>query len=205
MVDEVNTGSLLTQMRHFKLGALLAHQGIKDQLTDAIFSTISANTRIKFAATRFKDDAAAMSKSMRCEPEFILDQKKVGSKLHFACFCDGVTPHPFSYELDANINNFPVMNDSWYEVLVEFQRREYEATQNPPEDGLSAPDDAPPPENLHDTRPPTHAEEKPKMAPPARQPTAPPAISKPAADPHSGAHTEPASNVKKFQKFFAYA
>jgi hypothetical protein len=181
MVDEVNTGSLLTQMRHFKLGALLAHQNIKQQLSEGIFSTISANTRIKIAATRSSADAYAMAKDMRCEPEFIMDQKKVGTKLHFAVFCDGVTPHPFSYELDARINNFQLMEDEWYEILIDQQRQRYGATEEPPKKELNV--------NVPETQ--ASIEDAPDPNPPNAQAT--PAVSDPTADPHTGDHTKPAS------------
>ena len=53
VVDEVKTQELLQQAREFKLGVTIAHQQIKGQLTEALFSTISANTRIKYAGYPF--------------------------------------------------------------------------------------------------------------------------------------------------------
>ena len=143
MVDEVKTGALLTQMRHFKLGALLAHQNIKPQLTDGMFSTLSANTRIKCASTRSYADAAAMAKDMRCTPEFIMNQQKTGTTVRFALFCDGVTPHPFSFEVDfIETNNFDKVSGEEYKRRIDLMKKRYGAppikpdlpiTHKPPE------------------------------------------------------------------------
>ena len=201
VVDEVKTQSLLQQAREFKLGVTIAHQQIRGQISESIFSTISANTRIKYAATRSYADASAMAKDMRCEPEFIMNQKKVDGKAHFACFCDGVTPHPFSLELDlSEINSIHQMNEADYHQLIEEMEITYGslaalAALAERRLGKLGPLIVTPPS------PETHVERE-TSSPPSKEeklqatqskPTASPPISKPAADPHTGNHTLPSS------------
>ena len=76
-------------------GVTIAHQNIMGQLNETLVSSISANTRIKYAGTRSHQDASMMARDMHCEPEFIMSQK-VGQ---FACFVGGMTDHPFSVQL----------------------------------------------------------------------------------------------------------
>ena len=184
-MDEDKTQDLLQQAREFKLGVTLAHQQIKGQLTEALFATLSANTRIKYASTRSFSDAYAMSKDMRCEPEFILAQQKTGSIGRFACFIGGVTPHPFSLELDLKeINDIPSMDDASYDEVVKDMEDKYGATQEP---------EGPKPEPPKPPEPPALTGKRSEPARPSRESSSVPNVSKPTADPHTGAHTEPAS------------
>ena len=91
VVDEVKTQDLLQQAREFKLGVTIAHQQIKGQITEAIFATLSANTRIKYAATRSSQDASAMARDMNCDPQLIM-QRQTGE---FACYVGSMTRSPF--------------------------------------------------------------------------------------------------------------
>lgn len=116
MIDEVKTPELLEQAREFKLGVTIAHQNIKGQLTDALFSSISANTRIKYAGTRSSQDATVMARDMHCEPEFIMKQP-IGS---FACFVGGMTEHPFTVSLElGDIATYQKMEPSDFDDLVD--------------------------------------------------------------------------------------
>ena len=142
-----------------------------------------------------------MAKDMRCEPEFIMNQKKVDGKAHFACFCDGVTPHPFSLELDlSEINSIHQMNEADYHQLIEEMEITYGslpalAALAERRLGKLGPLIVTPPS------PETHVERE-TSSPPSKEeklqatqskPTASPPISKPAADPHTGNHTLPSS------------
>lgn len=114
VMDEVKTPELLEQAREFKLGVTLAHQNIKGQLSEALFSSISANTRIKYAGTRSSQDATVMARDMHCEPEFIMKQP-IGS---FACFVGGMTDHPFSLQLElGEIDTYKKMSDADFSLL----------------------------------------------------------------------------------------
>jgi hypothetical protein len=116
VIDEVKTPELLEQAREFKLGVTIAHQNIKGQLPDALFSSISANTRIKYAGTRSSQDATVMARDMHCEPEFIMKQP-IGS---FACFVGGMTEHPFTISLElGDIATYQKMGLSDFDGLVE--------------------------------------------------------------------------------------
>ena len=196
VVDETKTQDLLQLAREFKLGCTILHHQIKGEITEKIFSTLSANTRIKYASTTSYDDAFAMSKDMRCTPQFILDRKPNEEQTHgsFACFCNGVTPHPFVYELDyAQDNAFPTMSEPDYRAVCKHMERAYGARDrgtdkvSQPEDiqaqatAVNAPDAAAGPEEQ-----PQAAEVVPGAPAPAKAP-------QPAADPHTGTHTEPAS------------
>jgi hypothetical protein len=114
VVDEVKTPELLEQAREFKLGVTIAHQNIKGQLNDALFSSISANTRIKYAGTRSHQDALMMARDMHCEPEFIM-QQNVGS---FACYVGGMTTHPFQIQLKlGEIDDYEKMSNEEFKIL----------------------------------------------------------------------------------------
>lgn len=116
VIDEVKTPELLEQAREFKLGVTVAHQNIKGQLTDALFSSISANTRIKYAGTRSSQDATVMARDMHCEAEFIMKQP-IGS---FACFVGGMTEHPFTVSLElGEIQTYQKMEVSEFDSLIE--------------------------------------------------------------------------------------
>ncbi len=114
IIDEIKTPQLLEQAREFKLGVAISHQNIKGQLTDALFSSISANTRIKYAGTRSHQDASMMSRDMHCEPDFIMKQP-IGC---FACYVGGMTDHPFIVQLKlGEIDEWQKMSDKEFKIL----------------------------------------------------------------------------------------
>lgn len=122
VMDEVKTQELLQQARQFKLGVTVAHQQIRPQLTDALFSTISANTRIKYVGTRSHEVAAPMARDMFCDPEFVM-KRPVGE---FACFVGGMTDHPFVVSLeDGEIKKLPKMHPDLLEPLVDIMTEQY--------------------------------------------------------------------------------
>ena len=126
VMDEVKTQELLQQARQFKLGVTVAHQQIRPQLTEALFSTISANTRIKYAAARSYEVAAPMARDMFCEPEFLM-QRPVGE---FACFVGGMTQHPFIVQVPLDyVINLPKMHPTHFEQLVQDMRKKYGVTE----------------------------------------------------------------------------
>lgn len=194
VVDETKTQDLLQLAREFKLGCTILHHQIKGEITEKIFSTLSANTRIKNASTTSYDDAFAMSKDMRCTPQFILDRKPNEEQTHgsFACFCNGVTPHPFIYDLDyAQDNAFPTMTESDYRAVCRQMERAYGAidrgagTIGPSEERLAQATGANGPEVAAEEK--HRAAEVVLPAPPQTNDT------RPKRDAHTGEHTEPAS------------
>ena len=136
VMDEVKTQELLQQARQFKLGVTVAHQQIRPQLTEALFSTISANTRIKYAAARSYEVAAPMARDMFCEPEFLM-QRPVGE---FACFVGGMTPHPFIVQVPLDyVINLPKMHPTHFAQLVEHMRKKYGVTEEEVKEEIAPP------------------------------------------------------------------
>jgi hypothetical protein len=130
VMDEVKTPELLEQAREFKLGVTIAHQDIKSQLPEALFSSISANTRIKYAGTRSHMSASMMARDMHCEPEFITSQK-VGQ---FACFVGGMTDHPFSVQLKlGEIDDYNMMSSAEFNVVCKCLAIDFGVSQKAPE------------------------------------------------------------------------
>lgn len=118
--DEVKTQELFQLVREFRVGVTVANQQIRGQLPDAVYSTLSANTGIKYCATRSYDDAAKMSHDMRCSPDFILNQKISDGNAHFACYVDGKLPHPISVSVElGGIHKQPQMTDEEHEAFLE--------------------------------------------------------------------------------------
>lgn len=124
VMDEVVTQRLLQMAREFRVGVTHAHQQIKGQLSEALFSTLSANTAIKYCATRSYDDAQKMARDMgQCDPSFILGQKVHDGHAHFACHVDGKTSHPVSIAVPiGGISKQPQMTRDEHERLLERNR-----------------------------------------------------------------------------------
>ena len=117
-VDEEKTQPLLQQAREFNLGVVLAHQKL-DDLTQKLQATFAANTSIRFAGGISASDASFMAKNMRCEPDFIMDQKKRSATTSFACYVRGYTDRPVSLSIPLGIiDNEPRMSDADYERLM---------------------------------------------------------------------------------------
>jgi hypothetical protein len=195
VVDETKTQDLLQLAREFKLGCTILHHQIKGEISEKIFSTLSANTRIKYASTTSHDDAFAMSKDMRCTPQFIMDRKPNEAETHgsFACFCNGVTPHPFIYELDyARDNSFPTMTDSDYRAVCEQMERTYGAKRLKTDKPDRPADKEAETATVSYPSAAAGPEEKPQAAQVVSPARAPAKAPKPVADAHAGEHTEPA-------------
>ena len=128
VMDESKTPELLEQAREFKLGVTLAHQNIKGQLPEALFSSISANTRIKYAGTRSHMDASMMARDMHCEPEFIMNQKTG----QFACYVGGMTDHPFTVQLQlGEIDDYEKMSDQEFRILTSLLKDDFGVDEKP--------------------------------------------------------------------------
>jgi hypothetical protein len=132
VIDEIKTPEMLAQMREFRMGCTIAHQNIRGQLPEALYSSISANTRIKYAGTRSSQDASMMAKDMHCDPEFIMKQP-TGS---FATFVGGMTDHPFVSQFRlGQIDDWETMSDEEFDLLCKRLNGIYGVTpekQNPP-------------------------------------------------------------------------
>jgi hypothetical protein len=98
--DDQKTPELLRLAREYNLGVILAHQTMHaSELNDALRTSISTNTSIKYAASPEGIDAAYVARDMKCEQSFLAQQQKTATHAHFACFARGVAPHPFVVEV----------------------------------------------------------------------------------------------------------
>lgn len=135
VMDEIKTPQLFNLAREYRLGVTIAHQNIEEQLSDALFSTISSSTRTKYASTASGRDAAMMARNMRCDPGFILDQPITDKHGSFACYSRGITPHPFSYGLNFEKDNqFPMVNDERFSFKLMCMKYQYGAQERAPEE-----------------------------------------------------------------------
>lgn len=100
-----NIDDLLTDARKQKCGLVLAHQYL-DQASSGLRASLHANTGIKFASGLSAQDAGAMAREMRTQPEFVQSQRK----LEFAAYVRNVTPTAISIPI-----RFPEPSDDEFE------------------------------------------------------------------------------------------
>lgn len=80
--NDPNIVSLFDQARKYKVGCLIAHQRLQ-QLTTAVLD-VTKNCSIRIANAHV-DDAAALARGMRCDPDFLMNQPLY----HFALYVHG--------------------------------------------------------------------------------------------------------------------
>ena len=97
-------------------------------MSEALRSTLAANTSIKYAGGVSARDASFMAKDMRCEPDFVLQQRKRAGMTQFACYVRGFTESPVSVTLPlwphSAIDKEPVMSETAYQKLLEQNRQQ---------------------------------------------------------------------------------
>jgi hypothetical protein len=140
---------LLNRVRQFKLGVVIAFQNL-EQASEKLRSTIASSTAIKYAGGTGASDARWLSREMRCDPEFILAQKRDARPpkwTQFACHVRNFTDRAVSLTVPFfAIENMPKMSDAEHAQLLERNRRRVAA---PPANALSAAAPAtPPPEPM---------------------------------------------------------
>ena len=163
----------------------MAHQQIEGQLSLALRSTFASNTSIKYAGGVSGHDAAVMAKDMRCDPEFILGQRKTTGVTHFACYVRGFTEHPVSIALElAAIDKQPKMSPAALATLIARNRAALSATpQQPPTPTTAVADQPEPP-----TQPASEAAIAEDATPAESSPPATTTAAD-ASDPDTGSHT----------------
>jgi hypothetical protein len=92
---DANVDALLTQVRKFKLGLVLAHQYL-DQLDGGLRASFAANTAIKFAGGVSDKDARSLAPDMSCKADFITAQQKHSDRTAFATYIPNLTPTALS-------------------------------------------------------------------------------------------------------------
>lgn len=182
---------------------IMAHQR-SAQITSPNVLDALANCAIRMANS--DDEAKYLADKLRTTTDFIRSLPR-GT---FATFIRDVTPTALALKIPyTDVSTLPQMTAAEQQAIRERMRAQFSFSPQKPDAPLpQVLPTAPPlpaaptfpethkpaePECVSDTTPLARTEEKSDPTRPAQQPTAPPTISKPAADPHTGTHTEPAS------------
>lgn len=127
-----NIDDLLTEVRKFNCGVVLAHQYL-DQCTPGLRASLAANTSIKFAAGVSMSDARVLAPELRTSPDFIISQPR----LHFAAHIRNVTPGAVSIPVEiGTLDSAPQLSADQYANFVE-QNRERVAYREEPDVAVS--------------------------------------------------------------------
>ncbi len=115
--------SLLTQVRKYNMGALIAFQNL-DQLPPALRPVVLANTSIKVVAGVTEHDARLLARDMRTTPEALLALRKHARASEFACFIRNETPNAVRLTIPFGaIEEAPAMDAAANKRLRENNRR----------------------------------------------------------------------------------
>jgi hypothetical protein len=124
---------LLTRVRQFKLGTVIAFQHL-EQASEKLRSAIASNTTVKYAGGLGYSDSRWLAREMRTTPEALLALKKDGREppqfTNFACHVRGM---PNSVNLRVPfyaLENLPTMSDHEHAQLLE--RNKQRTTYTPP-------------------------------------------------------------------------
>jgi hypothetical protein len=181
--DQEKTPELLRLAREYNLGVILAHQNMHClELNDSLRTTISTNTSIKYCSSAEAIDQAYMARDLRCDTDFLKNYTTTGT---FATFARGMTlQHPFLTTVQfGNIDQQPQMSQSLHQAILSDARN-----------ALAVPPQAP--KGAHSPSEPNVA-----LGPAASNTERPNELNpqseahstSPAADPHAGDHTRPAT------------
>jgi hypothetical protein len=181
--DEDKTPELLRLAREYNLGVVLAHQNIHClELNDALRTTISTNTSIKFCSSPEAIDQAYMARDLRCDTDFMRRYTTTGT---FATFARGMNlQHPFLTTVQfGNIDQQPQMSESSHQATLSNAR---EALTAPPQmsDAAGSPSEAL--QALATVVPGAERSNQPNPEPKPQPAPLP-------SDPHVGGHTQPSS------------
>jgi energy-coupling factor transporter ATP-binding protein EcfA2 len=121
--DDEKTPELLRLAREYNLGVVLAHQNMHSlELNDALRTTISTNTSIKYCSSPEAIDQAYMARDLRCDTDFLKLFTAPGT---FACFARGMNlQHPFLTTVQfGSIDRQPKMSAATHQaVFLEAKR-----------------------------------------------------------------------------------
>lgn len=91
--DDDRSHELFNMVREYNVGVTVAFQSIYDpKISDALRSTISTNTRTKFAYNPKGRDLAYISSDFGCKPELFAQYPKTKEFARFICMVTGMTP-----------------------------------------------------------------------------------------------------------------
>lgn len=114
IVDEANPytdsniETLLTKVRQFRLGVLLAYQNLDhEQIKDHVKSALISSTTVKYVAALNPGNARYIAPVMRTTQEFIDNQRKDGAEVpkwtQFACYVRNYTEHALSLTIPTGV------------------------------------------------------------------------------------------------------
>jgi hypothetical protein len=116
---------LLNQARKYRIGLVFAHQNL-DQLAPDLRASMLSSTSIKFAGGMSAKDASTLDSDFRCDPSFLLTQRKDKDHTRFACFVKNYTRNALSVSIPLGfVESQPQLSDDDYEFLVEINRLQY--------------------------------------------------------------------------------
>lgn len=117
---------LLTRVRQFKLGVVMAFQHL-EQTSEKVRSAIASSTSIKYAGGLGYTDSRWLSREMRVEPEFIMAQKRDAKRppqyTHFACYVRNLTDQGVSLTVPfLTLEKMREMTDAEHAAMLERNR-----------------------------------------------------------------------------------
>jgi hypothetical protein len=133
---------MLAQVRKYKGAITFALQNL-DQMEPGVRAGVMANTSIKLAGGVSAKDAGALAPEFRCEPGFLLSQRRTKQETTFACFAKNVTDHAFPISIPLGYVEDRLSGDERaLEVLVESSRQKYGVVYVEPKGVPAVPEDA---------------------------------------------------------------
>jgi hypothetical protein len=122
-----NISHLLNQARKYRIGLIFAHQNL-DQLGAGLQSSVLASTSIKFAGGVSAKDARVLGTELRCDPDFLLAQKKRAEYAEFACYVRNYTARALSVRIPLGyVESLPQLEATDLSFLLEENRERYSA------------------------------------------------------------------------------
>jgi len=122
-----NISHLLNQARKYRIGLIFAHQNL-DQLGAGLQSSVLASTSIKFAGGVSAKDARVLGTELRCDPDFLLAQKKRAKYTEFACYVRNYTAKALSVRIPLGyVESLPQLERSELSLLLDENRERYSA------------------------------------------------------------------------------
>lgn len=122
---DTSISNLLNQARKYRIGLIFSHQNL-DQLTPDLRASMLSSTSIKFAGGLSAKDAGTLDSEFRCDPSFLLSQRKSADHTRFACYVKNYTKHALSVSIPLGfIESEPQSSDEEYEFLIEINRIQY--------------------------------------------------------------------------------
>lgn len=127
--------SLLTRVRQFKLGVVIAFQHL-EQATEKLRSAIASSTSIKYAGGVGFSDRRWLAHEMECAADFIGAQRKDGAQppkwTKFAVYVRNYTQSALSLTIPFyTLEKMPVMSDEAHAAILEANKRRVAAIAAP--------------------------------------------------------------------------